>query len=135
MNFKNYESFFSTWILFFLFVIFFIMVFIYSISVSNIRKYQMITGLVSSKNQVMIFVSSDQLKWLYHNQTLLINGKRTKFSIDRKLDVERSKNKYQYQVFLSVSTRGYSVNSSIFVGLLYKKVSFLSVFFDMWGGD
>lgn len=95
----------------------------------------MITGLVSSKNQVMIFVSSDQLKWLYHNQTLLINGKRTKFSIDRKLDVERSKNKYQYQVFLSVSTRGYSVNSSIFVGLLYKKVSFLSVFFDMWGGD
>lgn len=131
MNSKSYESFCSIWILFFLFVFLFIGIFIYSFSTSNIRKYQMITGLVSSRNQVMVFVSNEQLKWLYHNQMLLINGKKVKFSVDRKLIIDKNK----YQVFLSISTKGYSINSSISIGLLHEKVSFLSVFFDMWGGD
>ena len=131
MNSKSYESFCSIWILFFLFAFLIVGIFIYSFSTSNIRKYQMITGLVSSRNQVMVFVSNEQLKWLYHNQILLINGKKVKFSVDRKLIIDKKK----YQVFLSISTKGYSINSSISIGLLHDKVSFLSVFFDMWGGD
>ena len=131
MNSKSYESFCSIWILFFLFAFLFVGIFIYSFSTSNIRKYQMITGLVSSRNQVMVFVSNEQLKWLYHNQILLINGKKVKFSVDRKLIIDKKK----YQVFLSISTKGYSINSSISIGLLHDKVSFWSVFFDMWGGD
>ena len=109
MNSKSYESFCSIWILFFLFAFLFVGIFIYSFSTSNIRKYQMITGLVSSRNQVMVFVSNEQLKWLYHNQILLINGKKVKFSVDRKLIIDKKK----YQVFLSISTKGYSINSSI----------------------
>ena len=131
MHSKSYESFCSIWILFFLFDFLFVGIFIYSFSTSNIRKYQMITGLVSSRNQVIVFVSNEQLKWLYHNQILLINGKKVKFSVDRKLIIDKKK----YQVFLSISTKGYSINSSISIGLLHEKVSFLSVFFDMWGGD
>ena len=102
MNSKSYESFCSIWILFFLFAFLFVGIFIYSFSTSNIRKYQMITGLVSSRNQVMVFVSNEQLKWLYHNQILLINGKKVKFSVDRKLIIDKKK----YQVFLSISTNG-----------------------------
>ena len=100
MNSKSYESFCSIWILFFLFAFLFVGIFIYSFSTSNIRKYQMITGLVSSRNQVMVFVSNEQLKWLYHNQILLINGKKVKFSVDRKLLLIKRNIKCFYQFLL-----------------------------------
>ncbi len=135
MNSKNYESFFLIWIFFFIFIIGFIGTFIFSIFTSNIRKYQMITGLVSDKNQIMLFVSYKQLHWLYRNHVVLIDGKKVNFSIDRNLPSTLSKkNQEFYQVYLSVPIKSYSINDAIIVGFLQERVSFLSVFFEMWKG-
>lgn len=135
MNSKNYESFFLIWIFFFIFIIGFIGTFIFSIFTSNIRKYQMITGLVSDKNQIMLFVSYKQLHWLYRNQVVLIDGKKVNFSIDRNLPSTLSKkNQEFYQVYLSVPIKNYSINDTIIVGFLQERVTFLSVFFEMWKG-
>lgn len=135
MNSKVYESFFSICILFVLFILVFIFSFIYSSSASNIRKYQMVSGLVSAKNQVMIFVTSEQLNWLYRNRVVLIDGDKSEFLIDRKLKpIIMKKNKKMYQVFLSVSTKKYVVNDSILIGILQEKSSFFSIFLDTWKG-
>lgn len=135
MKSKNYESFFSVWILFFLFCFFMALVFIFSVGVSNIRKYEMIPGMVSSKNQVMLIVSSKQLEWFYHNKVVLIDGKKTSFSIDRVLrNLSLNRHKKVHQIFLSVSIKGYLVNDSISIGCLQKRVSFVSIFFEMWKG-
>lgn len=135
MSSKSYESFFVVWMLFFLFLLFFIITFGILISSFSIRKYQMVSGIVSSKNQVMLLVSSSQLKWLYHNKVVLIDGKKVSFSIDRELSSNKFKKKDKlHQVFLEVSTSGYSINNPIVVGFLQKRVTFLSVFFEIWKG-
>lgn len=135
MNSKIYESFFSIWILFVLFFLVFVFTSIYSSSTSNIRKYQMVSGIVSAKNQVMIFVTAKQLNWLYRNEVILIDGEKNKFLIDRKLNnVTLKKDKKMYQVFLSVSTKKYVINDSILIGILQEKTSFFSIFLDTWKG-
>ncbi len=135
MNSKVYESFFSIWILFILFFLVFVFTFIYSSSTSNIRKYQMVSGIVSAKNQVMIFVTAKQLNWLYRNEVVLIDGEKNNFLIDRKLNNSTlKKDKKMYQVFLSVSTKKYVVNDSILIGILQEKTSFFSIFLDTWKG-
>lgn len=135
MNSKIYESFFSIWILFVLFFLVFVFTSIYSSSTSNIRKYQMVSGIVSAKNQVMIFVTAKQLNWLYRNEVILIDGEKNKFLIDRKLNnITLKKDKKMYQVFLSVSTKKYVINDSILIGILQEKTSFFSIFLDTWKG-
>lgn len=135
MNSKIYESFFSIWILFVLFFLVFVFTSIYSSSTSNIRKYQMVSGIVSAKNQVMIFVTAKQLNWLYRNEVILIDGEKNKFLIDRKLNnITLKKDKKMYQVFLSVSTKKYVINDSILIGILQEKTAFFSIFLDTWKG-
>ena len=135
MNSKVYESFFSICILFILFFLVFVFTFIYSSSTSNIRKYQMVSGIVSAKNQVMIFVTAKQLNWFYRNEVVLIDGEKNNFLIDRKLNNSTlKKDKKMYQVFLSVSTKKYVVNDSILIGILQEKTSFFSIFLDTWKG-
>lgn len=135
MNSKSYESFFSIWILFFFFAFLFFLLFFFSFGVRNIRKYQMFNGLVSSENQVMLLVSDSKVDWFYRNQVVLIDGKKVRFLIDRKVSgMKKKKGQDIYQIYLSVDTTDYAVNSSITVGLLQEKVSFLSVFFHLWEG-
>lgn len=135
MKSKNYESFFSIWIFFFVFCFFLVSTLIFSTGVSNIRKYEMLPGIVSSKNQVMLIVSSKQLEWFYRNKVVLIDGEKVSFSVDRVLrNLNLSKHKRTHQIFLSVTTKDYVVNDSISIGCLQKRVSFVSIFFEMWKG-
>lgn len=136
MNFREYDSFFGVVFLFVFFCICFLILVIYSASISNIRKYQMLSGMVSAENQVMVLVSRKQLDWIHHNKVLLKDGKKVPFFVDRKVLVqEPSFSKKTYQVFLSISTKGDSLNSAVVLGFLEKKVSFMSMFLHMWGGD
>lgn len=135
MNSKGYDSFFTVWLLFLVFILIFVITFVFIVNSSSIRKYQMVSGLVSSKNQVMLLVSSEQLEWFRHNKVILIDGKKANFSIERELrNISSKKNKKIHQVFLDVSTDDYSINNPIVVGVLQKRVSFLSVFFEIWKG-
>lgn len=135
MNSKSYDSFFTVWVLFLVFALMFIITFVFLTNSSNIRKYQMVSGIVSSKNQIMLLVSSKQLEWLRRNKVILIDGKKVNFSVERELrNISSKKNKKIYQVFLDVSTDGYSINNPIVVGILQKRVSFLFVFFEIWKG-
>ena len=135
MRSKSYESFFSIWIFFFIFCFLLVVTFIFSVGASNIRKYEMLPGVVSSKNQVMLIVSSKQLEWFYHNKVVLIEGEKVSFSIDRVLrNLSLNRHKKVHQIFLSVSMKGYLVNDSISIGCLQKRVSFVSIFFEMWKG-
>ena len=135
MKSKSYESFFSIWIFFFIFCFLLVVTFIFSVGASNIRKYEMLPGVVSSKNQVMLIVSSKQLEWFYHNKVVLIEGEKVSFSIDRVLrNLSLNQHKKVHQIFLSVPMKGYLVNDSISIGCLQKRVSFVSIFFEMWKG-
>ena len=135
MRSKSYESFFSIWIFFFIFCFLLVVTFIFSVGASNIRKYEMLPGVVSSKNQVMLIVSSKQLEWFYHNKVVLIEGEKVSFSIDRVLrNLTLNRHKKAHQIFLSVPMKGYLVNDSISIGCLQKRVSFVSIFFEMWKG-
>lgn len=135
MKSKSYESFFSIWIFFFIFCFLLVVTFIFSVGASNIRKYEMLPGVVSSKNQVMLIVSSKQLEWFYHNKVVLIEGEKVSFSIDRVLrNLSLNRHKKVHQIFLSVPMKGYLVNDSISIGCLQKRVSFVSIFFEMWKG-
>lgn len=135
MRSKSYESFFSIWIFFFIFCFLLVVTFIFSVGASNIRKYEMLPGVVSSKNQVMLIVSSKQLEWFYHNKVVLIEGEKVSFSIDRVLrNLSLNRHKKAHQIFLSVPMKGYLVNDSISIGCLQKRVSFVSIFFEMWKG-
>ena len=135
MRSKSYESFFSIWIFFFIFCFLLVVTFIFSVGASNIRKYEMLPGVVSSKNQVMLIVSSKQLEWFYHNKVVLIEGEKVSFSIDRVLrNLSLNRHKKVHQIFLSVPIKGYLVNDSISIGCLQKRVSFVSIFFEMWKG-
>ncbi len=135
MRSKSYESFFSIWIFFFIFCFLLVVTFIFSVGASNIRKYEMLPGVVSSKNQVMLIVSSKQLEWFYHNKVVLIEGEKVSFSIDRVLrNLSLNRHKKVHQIFLSVPMKGYLVNDSISIGCLQKRVSFVSIFFEMWKG-
>lgn len=135
MNSKSYDSFFTVWVLFLVFALMFIITFVFLTNSSNIRKYQMVSGIVSSKNQIMLLVSSKQLEWLRRNKVILIDGKKVNFSVEREShNISSKKNKKIYQVFLDVSTDGYSINNPIVVGILQKRVSFLFVFFEIWKG-
>ena len=135
MRSKSYESFFSIWIFFFIFCFLLVVTFIFSVGAANIRKYEMLPGVVSSKNQVMLIVSSKQLEWFYHNKVVLIEGEKVSFSIDRVLrNLSLNRHKKVHQIFLSVPIKGYLVNDSISIGCLQKRVSFVSIFFEMWKG-
>lgn len=135
MRSKSYESFFSIWIFFFIFCFLLVVTFIFSVGAANIRKYEMLPGVVSSKNQVMLIVSSKQLEWFYHNKVVLIEGEKVSFSIDRVLrNLSLNRHKKVHQIFLSVPMKGYLVNDSISIGCLQKRVSFVSIFFEMWKG-
>lgn len=135
MKSRSYESFFSIWIFFFIFCFLLVVTFIFSVGASNIRKYEMLPGVVSSKNQVMLIVSSKQLEWFYHNKVVLIEGEKVSFSIDRVLrNLSLNRHKKVHQIFLSVPMKGYLVNDSISIGCLQKRVSFVSIFFEMWKG-
>ena len=103
MKSRSYESFFSIWIFFFIFCFLLVVTFIFSVGASNIRKYEMLPGVVSSKNQVMLIVSSKQLEWFYHNKVVLIEGEKVSFSIDRVLrNLSLNRHKKVHQIFLSV---------------------------------
>lgn len=135
MKSKSYDSFFIVWVLFIVLILMFVITFVCIVNSSSIRKYQMISGIVSSKNQVMLLVSSKQLKWLQRNKVVLIDGKKVDFSIERELrDINSEKDKRIYQVFLDVSISDYPINSPIIIGILQKRISFLSVFFEIWKG-
>ncbi len=135
MKSRSYESFFSIWIFFFIFCFLLVVTFIFSVGASNIRKYEMLPGVVSSKNQVMLIVSSKQLEWFYHNKVVLVEGEKVSFSIDRVLrNLSLNRHKKVHQIFLSVPMKGYLVNDSISIGCLQKRVSFVSIFFEMWKG-
>lgn len=135
MKSKSYDSFFIVWVLFIVLILMFVITFVFIVNSSSIRKYQMISGIVSSKNQVMLLVSSKQLKWLQRNKVVLIDGKKVDFSIERELrDINSEKDKRIYQVFLDVSISDYPINSPIIIGILQKRISFLSVFFEIWKG-
>lgn len=136
MKYKSYElfgsiHFFTVIMLFFLFLLIFI-----SIRIQVIRDYSSISSVVSSKNQVMVISTDEELSWLYRNHYLYVDGKKLKYDVDRvqKSVIKRNDMVY-HQVFLSLPVSNhYEENDSVSLYIYQDSLSFLSLFFRVWKG-
>ena len=108
MNYKPYENFFATQ----LFSIFFIIIFVFALyfffRFSSFSYYQMISGVVFSKNRVVVLLTSKELSWFYRNKNVLIDGEKKSFVIDTVYrDYMKQKKKTYHQVVLRISLSDY----------------------------
>lgn len=136
MKYKSYElfgsvHFFTVIMFFFLFLLIFI-----SIRIQVIRNYSSISSVVSSKNQVMVILTDDELSWLYRNSYLYVDGKKKKYSIERvQKNVIKRNNLVYHQVFLSLPiSNHYEENDSVSLYIYQDSLSFWSLFFRVWKG-
>lgn len=135
MNYKPYENFFATQ----LFSIFFIIIFVFALyfffRFSSFSYYQMISGVVFSKNRVVVLLTSKELSWFYRNKNVLIDGEKKSFVIDTVYrDYMKQKKKTYHQVVLQISLSDYVENDSILLGMQPQKKSFSFLFFNIWKG-
>lgn len=135
MNYKPYENFFATQ----LFSIFFIIIFVFALyfffRFSSFSYYQMISGVVFSKNRVVVLLTSKELSWFYRNKNVLIDGEKKSFVIDTVYrDYMKQKKKTYHQVVLQISLSDYVENDSILLGMQLQKKSFSFLFFNIWKG-
>lgn len=135
MNYKPYENFFATQ----LFSIFFIIIFVFALyfffRFSSFSYYQMISGVVFSKNRVVVLLTSKELSWLYRNKNVLIDGEKKSFVIDTVYrDYMKQKKKTYHQVVLQIPLSDYAENDSILLGIQPQKKSFSFLFFNIWKG-
>ncbi len=135
MNYKPYENFFATQ----LFSIFFIIIFVFALyfffRFSSFSYYQMISGVVFSKNRVVVLLTSKELSWFYRNKNVLIDGEKKSFVIDTVYrDYMKQKKKTYHQVVLQISLSDYAENDSILLGIQPQKKSFSFLFFNIWKG-
>ncbi len=135
MNYKPYENFFATQ----LFSIFFIIIFVFALyfffRFSSFSYYQMISGVVFSKNRVVVLLTSKELSWFYRNKNVLIDGEKKSFVIDTVYrDYMKQKKKTYHQVVLRISLSDYVENDSILLGIQSQKKSFSFLFFNIWKG-
>ena len=135
MNYKPYENFFATQ----LFSIFFIIIFVFALyfffRFSSFSYYQMISGVVFSKNRVVVLLTSKELSWFYRNKNVLIDGEKKSFVIDTVYrDYMKQKKKTYHQVVLRISLSDYVENDSILLGMQLQKKSFSFLFFNIWKG-
>ena len=106
MSYKAYEKFGSVHVLLFIICLIVIFSVISLFTVSKIRKYSSITGVVTLDNQAMFILSSSDLSWLYHNNNVFFDGYKTKFSIDRvNSDIVKIDGKKYHQVFLNLNLK------------------------------
>ena len=135
MNYKPYENFFATQ----LFSIFFIIIFVFALyfffRFSSFSYYQMISGVVFSKNRVIVLLTSKELSWFYRNKNVLIDGEKKFFVIDTVYrDYTKQKKKTYHQVVLQIPLSDYAENDSILLGIQPQKKSFSFLFFNIWKG-
>lgn len=135
MNYKPYENFFATQ----LFSIFFIIIFVFALyfffRFSSFSYYQMISGVVFSKNRVVVLLTSKELSWFYRNKNVLIDGEKKSFVIDTVYrDYMKQKKKTYHQVVLQIPLSDYAENDSILLGIQPQKKSFSFLFFNIWKG-
>ena len=135
MNYKPYENFFAIQ----LFSIFFIIIFVFALyfffRFSSFSYYQMISGVVFSKNRVVVLLTSKELSWFYRNKNVLIDGEKKSFVIDTVYrDYMKQKKKTYHQVVLQISLSDYVENDSILLGIQPQKKSFSFLFFNIWKG-
>lgn len=135
MKSKVYESFFGVHIFSFLFFLLLFVLLFSLIPIKSIPTYKMVSGVVSKDNQVMLLVNNEELDMLYHIKTLLVDGYKEKFRINRvtKNIIKRKKKNY-HQIYLDISFDNYMENDSILIGIFQEKVSFLTLFSDIWKG-
>ena len=135
MNYKPYENFFATQ----LFSIFFIIIFVFALyfffRFFSFSYYQMISGVVFSKNRVVVLLTSKELSWFYRNKNVLIDGEKKSFVIDTVYrDYMKQKKKTYHQVVLQIPLSDYAENDSILLGIQPQKKSFSFLFFNIWKG-
>jgi hypothetical protein len=135
VNYKPYENFFATQ----LFSIFFIIIFVFALyfffRFSSFSYYQMISGVVFSKNRVVVLLTSKELSWFYRNKNVLIDGEKKSFVIDTVYrDYMKQKKKTYHQVVLQIPLSDYAENDSILLGIQPQKKSFSFLFFNIWKG-
>lgn len=135
MNYKPYENFFAIQ----LFSIFFIIIFVFALyfffRFSSFSYYQMISGVVFSKNRVVVLLTSKELSWFYRNKNVLIDGEKKSFVIDTVYrDYMKQKKKTYHQVVLQIPLSDYAENDSILLGIQPQKKSFSFLFFNIWKG-
>ena len=80
MKTKNYEK---TELIIFITTIFLILEIIGIICLVKKKEYtyQKVSGIVSGKNLVTVIVNNKERKYFYQNQTLFLNNKNTKYSL------------------------------------------------------
>ena len=137
MSYKAYEKFGSVHVLLFIICLIVIFSVISLFTVSKIRKYSSITGVVTLDNQAMFILSSSDLSWLYHNNNVFFDGYKTKFSIDRvNSDIVKIDGKKYHQVFLNLNLKKkYKENETIVLALYQRSDSFITTFFTIWKGE
>ena len=135
MNYKPYENFFATQLFFIFFIIIFVFALYFFFRFSSFSYYQMISGVVFSKNRVVVLLTSKELSWFYRNKNVLIDGEKKSFVIDTVYrDYMKQKKKTYHQVVLQISLSDYVENDSILLGIQPQKKSFSFLFFNIWKG-
>lgn len=135
MNYKSYENFFVVQFFSILFVVVLIFLLYSFFRFSSFSYYQMISGIVSHKNQVVVLLTSKELAWFYRNKNVLVDGEKKTFVIDSVYRNYLKKNKKAYhQVVLQIVLPGAVENDSILLGIQPSRKSFSFLFFDIWKG-
>ncbi len=135
MKSKSYEMFGAVYFCFVVFILFLIFILFMSACFCSIKKYKMLSGVVISSEQVMLMVSSKQLDWFYKNKVLMIDGEKCTFDINHvNQKIQKVNHKWYHQIFLDVTLDKYQENDTILLGVYQDKVSFFSLFFDIWRG-
>ena len=135
MKYKPYENFFATQLFSIFLSLFLCLPYIFFFRFSSFSYYQMISGVVFSKNRVVVLLTSKELSWFYRNKNVLIDGEKKFFVIDTVYrDYTKQKKKTYHQVVLQISLSDYAENDSILLGIQPQKKSFSFLFFNIWKG-
>lgn len=135
MSYKPYENFFIIQFFSIFFIAFFLFLLYFFFRFPIFLDYQMISGVVFQKDQVVVLLTSKELAWFYRNKNVLVDGEKKSFVIDTVYrNYLKKKKKSYHQVVLRISLPEVVENDSILLGIQPSKKSFGFLFFDIWKG-
>ena len=98
----------------------------------KMRKYNLYSAILTSKNEIVIIANNINRKVIYKNTFLYLKNKKKKYTLieDHKL------NKNTHEIHLSVSLNNqYKTNDILVVAIEKQKINIYEILKDIWGGD
>ena len=134
MNHKNYEKYYSLFILI-SFIILLITFLFYLFLNSTISKYLSIQGVFNDSNILEVFVLKSDYDLLCDNSTLYLDHKKYSYKLENISKLSINGKKY-YSVQLSIKGKTkYRVGDITSIRLFLKKEKFINIFKIIWKDD